>query len=357
MTHQKRKVPYMKKTLSLLLALCALVSLSACGAGSVVGKANDFLAARQVDDMIADLPDTVTLEDEDAIVAAENAYNALSDEQKAQVEYAGYLPIYRNNLDILKQEAAQKAAFESLSERLVGTWINLYDPEDIAVEIHADGTAKIVEYEYEWTLNQNLETIRFEGNSRIVFAVEDHDGLLVLHNPELMTCIRQEEYQRFAADAVVKVSIDAGNVRDYFGDVTVLGALEDAEGKDTGARLFAFHSKAYDDGLVFFTQSPDFALEYAAGRKLHGAVYEPYSAYYCTDAKQVSSLAVTNAKGELSFIRSEFVSSVRYDAETLQRVITLTNGIELRTESGMNPTYKGASFNGYDFLADPSFVF
>lgn len=347
----------MKKTASLLLALCMLLSLAACGGGSVIGKANDFLAAKQVDEMIANLGTTVTLESEEAIIAAEEAYNALTDEQKAQVEYAEYLPIYRNNLDLLKQEAAQQAAFESLSARVVGSWINLYDPEDGGIEIRADGTATIAQYEYEWTLNRNLETIRFEGESRIVFAVVDHDGLLMLHNPDLMTCIPQETYSSLASDAIVKVTLDAGNVGEYFGEVMELGALENAEGKDTGARLFAFRSKAYENGLVFFYASSDFALDYAAGRKLHGAVYEPYSAYYCTDKKLVSSLTVKSAKGELCFIRSEYVSSVLYDAETHERVIMLKNGIELRTESGMNPTYKGATFNGYDYLADPAYVF
>ena len=144
----------------------------------MASKASDLLEARRVDDMIADLGETVTLESEEAIVAAEQAYSLLTDEQKALMEYADYLPIYRNNLDILKHEAE----YEALKARLYGPWINLYEPEEPIVVIREDGTATIGPIEYDWTLNQNLETVRFEGPSRIVLAVRDYDGLLSLFN-------------------------------------------------------------------------------------------------------------------------------------------------------------------------------
>lgn len=344
----------MKKTIAVLLAVCVVFSLAACGA---VGQVNDALAAKRVDDMIADLGDTVTLESEDAIVAAEEAYNALSDEQKAKVEYASYLPIYRNNLDMLKQEARQKEAFAELSARLPGEWIDLYDPENNRIEIREDGTASISDFEYEWTLNPNLETIRFEGNGRIVLAVEDHDGLLVLQNPELMTCMKQGDYSDFESKAIVTVSVTKSSLGEYFGDAMDLGPLLDADGKETGARLFAFRSSAYDNGLVFFRSGDAFKLEYSAGKKLHGALYEPYGASYITDAKLLASLKATDADDTITFIRSQYVSDLCFDAETGERVITLTNGIELRTSSGMNPSYKGSSFNAYDYLADPDYVF
>ena len=343
----------MKKVIACVLVVVTLFTLSACGAEAVVGKANDLLAAKRVDDMIADLGSTVTLENEDAIIAVEEAFNALTEEQKALMEYADYIPIYRNNLDILKHEAE----YELLREQLCGTWMNLYDTEEPAAIIREDGTASIGAYEYDWTLNQNLETIRFEGSSRIVLAVENHDGLLCLHNPDLMTCLKQEDFDAFDSEALVTVNFESEDPEEYFGEAMDLGPLTSEEGKETGARLFAFRSKAYENGLVYFHTGILFALNYKGSGREHGVLYEPYGASYVTDAKQLGVLKVTGINGTITFIRSEYVSDLSYDAETGERVIQLTNGIELRTSSAMNPSYKNVSFNVYDYLKDPNFVF
>lgn len=343
----------MKKIIALILSMATVLSLSACGAGGVVSKANDLLEARRVDDMIADLGGTVTLESEDAIVAAEEAYRLLTDEQKALMEYADFLPIYRNNLDILKHEAE----YESLKSRLYGAWINLYDAEEPTVIIRDDGTATIGPLDYDWTLNQNLETIRFEGPGLIVLAVRDHDGLLSLFNPDLMTCIRQEDYDSFASDALVTVDFENESPDEYFGEVLDLGALADKDGKETGARLFAFRSKAYEQGLVYFHTGILFALNYKGSGKVHGVLYEPYGSYYVTDAKQLASLKISYINGSITYIRKEYISDIHFDPETGERVISLKNGIELRTSSSMNPSYKGVSFNVFDYLADGQYGF
>ena len=347
----------MKKALAVLLTLCTLFSLCSCGAEAVVGQANDMLAARRVDDMIAELGDTVTLESEEAIIAVEEAYNALTDEQKARVEYAEYLPVYRNNLDILKQEARQKADLEALTARMIGRWVNLYDPEDGGIVIREDGTATISGFEYEWRLNQNLETIRFEGAGSIVLAVEDHEGLLALNNPEIMICMKQEDYEPFAIEAIKTVDFNVEPFESYFGEAMDLGPLVDANGKETGAHMFAFHSKAYDNGLIFFYSGMDFAIDYKGSGRVHGAIYEPYGASFITDAKQIPVIKITAVNSTITYIRAEYVADLCYDSESRERVITLTNGIELRTSSAMNPAYMDVSFNVYDYLADPNYVF
>lgn len=343
----------MKRILVLVLTLFLLLSFTACGADGVVSRANDLLEARRVDDMIADLGETVTLDSEDAIIAVEEAYNALTDEQKALMEYADYIPIYRNNLDVLKHDAE----FELLRIQVAGTWIDLYDTEEPAIIIREDGTASIGAYEYDWRLNQNLETIRFEGSSRIVLAVENHDGLLCLHNPDLMTCIKQEDYEDFASEALVAVNFETASAEEYFAEAMDLGPLTDGNGNETGARLFAFRSKAYENGLVYFHSSILFALNYQGSGQEHGVLYEPYGSSYVTDAKQLSALKVSYINGTITYIRSEYVSDLSYDIDSGERIIKLTNGIEFRTSSPMNPSYKNVSFNVYDYLADPDYVF
>ncbi len=70
----------MKKALSLFLALLALVSLAGCAGG----PSREAMEVTRLIEAIGD----VTLESEPAIIAAEEAYAALSDEQKAEVENA-----------------------------------------------------------------------------------------------------------------------------------------------------------------------------------------------------------------------------------------------------------------------------
>ncbi len=332
-----------KTVLAIIWILLSLFLLSACGKSP---------EAKKVDAMIEAIGDA-TLENEDEIIAAEQAYAALSDAQKAEVEYADFLPIYRNNLDILKDNAA----FEALHDRMIGTWVNLYDPEESEIVISEDGTAKIEDFTYEWTLNRNRETIRFEGNSRIVLAVEEHDGTLVLQNPDLMTCVKKEDYFNHYSKIFVSVANVTANLEKYFGPAVDLGAMVTEDGKDTGAHIFAFHSNAYDNGLVYFRTEPNFLLTYSVGKREHDGLYEPYGAGYITQPKLLNTLKVTGMSGTIVYIDSQYVSDLRYDSETHSRVITLTNGLELRTTSSMKPSYRGASFHVFDYLADPQYVF
>lgn len=333
----------MKKILAFVFALLLLI-LSGCGKDS---------AAARVDKMIEALGETVTLESEEAIVAAEEAYNALSDEQKAQVEYADFLPIYRNNLDILKQQAH----YEEVKASLVGDWINIADDEEPAISLREDGTATITDFEYSWTLNPNLETIRFEGSSQIVFGLQFCDDTIALYNPSLMTCLKQDYYRSVKADLLRTVLVSSSNIRNYVGKAVDVGAVLDSEGNETKDRLFAFHSNAYDDGLIYFQCSFDFAMDYSAGRSLGGALYEPFDAVPYNNEKELETLKVTEATGTITFIKAENVSSVTFDPDTAERVITLTNGLQLVSSSRMNPTVNGNTYNAYAYLADPNFIF
>lgn len=330
----------MKKVLALLLAALALFSLAGCG----VSK-----EARAVTELIEAIGE-VTLESEPAIIAAEEAYAALSDEQKAEVEIADYLPIYRNNYEVLRHEAD----WEALKTRLVGDWYDLRESDEPAISIHEDGSAEIMDFPYTWTLNQNMETIRFEGGSRIVFEVVCDGELLALNNPNLMVCLKTEDFRDFRSKALYTTE----NIRGILGEAVDVGPLLDAEGNETGTRLFAFHSKAYDEGLVYFYCSYDFAFTYSVGRQFRGALYEPFGAAdYNAKKVDLSKMSVSEPQGSVTFIRAEYVSEVRFDPETSTRTIVLTNGLELDASSGMNPRVDGVSYNAYAYLADPEFIF
>lgn len=332
----------MKRALSLLLAVLALVSLAGCG------EAGPSREAQEVTRLIEAIGD-VTLDSEGAIIAAEEAYAALSDEQKAEVEIADYLPIYRNNYEVLRHEAD----WEQLKGELVGDWYSITDEEDAVVSLHADGTAEIGRFSYTWTLNQNMETVRLEGESRIVFEVLRREDLFALNNPYLMTCLKEADYRDFCE----KVFYTPASVESVLGEAVDVGPLLDAEGKETGTRLFAFHSIAYDEGLIYFRCSINFALDYSASSRFRGVLYEPFAAAPYTRGVRPENISVTSTSGTVTFIRSEYVESVSFDPETKERTITLKNGLTFSAGSGMNPHVDGVVYNVYDYLADPAFVF
>lgn len=334
----------MKKLTILVLAVCMLCLLTACGVSR---------EAREVTRLIEEIGD-VTLDSESAIRAAEEAYAALTDEQKAEVEIADYLPIYRNNFEILKQEAA----YEELKGRLVGLWYNLADSEEPSISIRADGTADFGGAPYTWTLNPNMETIRFEGNSRIVFEVKHTDEVLALSNPSMMTCIKEEDFRSFYRDVLQTFFLSDASSATCFGAAADVGAVRDAEGNETRTRLFAFHSNAYDSGYVYYYCSPDFTLSYGNARgKTLGVLYEPYDAAPCPKDVKPEDIRILSIEGTATFIRAEYVAELRFDPETNERTITLTNGLVLYSGSNMNPTVDGNRYNAYEYLADGNFVF
>ena len=87
----------MKRSLSLALAMVLVLFLSACGKSK---------AAQGVDDQINAIGE-VTLEDADAIQAAQNALKALSSEGAAKVEGAAALEAAAKALKDLKTQQAE----------------------------------------------------------------------------------------------------------------------------------------------------------------------------------------------------------------------------------------------------------
>lgn len=333
----------MKKTIGMLLVMALLLCLGGCGMSA---------EAKQVTKLIEAIGD-VTLESEAAITAAEEAYAALTDEQKAEVEIADYLPIYRNNYDILRQEAD----YQALCAALCGEWADLTRPGETAITLRSDGSAVIEDYDYTWTLNRNLQTVRFEGVSQIVMALGLYDDRPVLQNPDLMTCVKRDDWGDYWQERFVTVSVSPENAAEYIGEATDVGALPDAAGNETKDRLFAFRSSAYDRGLVFFAAADDFLLEYNAGRQLRGLIYKPYEAVPYGGGNVLGAMKLVRVEGTLCYIRAEYVASVDYDAETATRSITLTNGLVLDSSTDMNPSLHGSAVNAYAYLADPAFGF
>jgi len=129
----------MKRGIAALLALCICFSLCGCGKKDTV---------KQVDALIRAIGE-VDAESAMRVEAAEQAYNALGESEKKQVESAFYLPLARKALDRAlaeKAEAEERRAAElaaqALTLRMQGDW----DVSEDILEMLAEGVDMIVAY-------------------------------------------------------------------------------------------------------------------------------------------------------------------------------------------------------------------
>lgn len=116
----------MKKAISLILALALCLSLCSCGKSK---------AAKNVEALIDAIGD-VTADSEAAVVAAEQAYDGLSAEEKENIENYAALTSARTALDA----ALLEKHLEELYAAVVGEWVNVYDMDRYVFNADGSGT-------------------------------------------------------------------------------------------------------------------------------------------------------------------------------------------------------------------------
>lgn len=114
----------MRRALSLLLALVMLLTLAGCGKSDYVKNAESLIAA--IGEVDADSGE--------AIEAAEKAFAALTDEDKARVENADVLPEARAALELALEEKAA-AELEALRQSVLGTWATDLDVDALLIPL------------------------------------------------------------------------------------------------------------------------------------------------------------------------------------------------------------------------------
>lgn len=299
----------MRKALSLLLALIMCLSLCACGKSEAVKNVETLI------DAIGE----VSLDSESAIVAAENAYNSLTEEEKATVTNADVLSVARITLDDLK--------YEQLRLLFVGEWKYLGDSYDTKVFLNADGTGEILEFgkarPTEWQLSRDGTELSFDYFSCEVVAA---DGLLFLNSD--MVCgsfVKASDYQIFAEQYLTVVEITIDNYESYLGTLTFSRNEMDTWGEKIEYTVFAFSNAAYNNGLTYIGCSEDYAMEYTVG----GSTYTEYYPYvfYAFGADSPDEISINRIKGTLTFVTNDIVESVTYFDVGAMRVITLKNGL------------------------------
>ena len=289
----------------------------------------------------------ISVESETAILAAEDEYNALSEEEKAAVENYDTLIASRISLD--------EALFEELRLSFVGDWVMLSDSTYPYVTLNSDGTAYIVEFQGKWSLASDGKTVCLEAAGGIFnFAVGNIGNFNSIYHDELSTTlVKLEEYQEIANEYLTIAEITIENYGEYIGDAVYIRNALDIWGEPSNSNIFAFQSNAYANGLIFVGASENFMMEYTYS---YGLPLE--HPFYSIEAPvdDATQICVQRIKGALVYIDMKWVLDVTYDSVTSTRIITLKDGGIIYDRCRMGYAI-GEEYSAYDYLAESDLTF
>lgn len=164
----------MKKAIVLVLALVLCLTAAACS-----GKSE---AVKAVEESIAALGD-ITAQSGEAIQALDQAYNALSEEEKAKVENAQVL-----------LDAVQKYYGALLAGEWCPPYVNYWDlskaVEESAVLVNADGTLELDGTKETWTVTNGVLTT---SKGPLYFG-EDEQGLYLAYSEDSHGTVGQRPF-------------------------------------------------------------------------------------------------------------------------------------------------------------------
>lgn len=330
----------MKKIVALLLAVLMCFSLCGCGKSEAV---------KNVESMI-DAIGEVMLDSEAVIVAAEESYNALSEEEQSKVENYAVLTSAREQLDIAKHEA--------LEISFAGEWVSELKGE-MALVLNADNTLTIDGVNGTWELNEEETALIIEAaGMKFEFSIIEEDSIQKLSGLAIgAEClVAQEDYQEAFDKKFVAVELNGENVRDYLGDPVHAGYLLDNWGEeDKSTPIYLLTSKVYENGLVYIGCTDDFAVEIIFDDNFQGDVAESISQNPFTAIQAISfsdqipawykyPVSIGDrAAGTLYYVREEYVAK-NYADENNWANVQLTSGSTYSTGWLDNTSF---SYNDY----------
>lgn len=329
-----------------------------------VENAAVLTAARETYDRIKAVADQidaigeVTVESESAITAAEEAYNALTEEEKAKVE----------NYAVLTE-----ARFEANRLSLVGEWtVELY-PHDMGISLTLDENGTFLwcaGHCGTWTVSEDGKYIALTGDNLPDFFGEaipvfEEDGFKKIQIVDSWgPFVLVEDHNTIFEMKYVAVELTAENVREYLGEPVKAGYVLNSWGEeDKTAPAYLLTSQVFDEGLVYVGCSNDFAVELIYEEyiemtynditaKTH--IMEPFSLLQANEHAHEGTALESHfrpirigdkAKGTLYYVREEYVADNFFDPVTEYTFVKLTNGV-------IYPTcFQGSvSFDYQDFL-------
>ena len=234
----------MKKAIVLVLALVLCLTLTACS-----GKSE---AVKAVEEKITTLVD-ITAQSGEVIQALDQAYNALSEEEKAKVENAQVL-----------LDAVQKYYGSFLAGEWCSPYVNYWDlskaMEESALIVNADGTLEQDGTKGTWTATEGVLTTSVGP----LYFGEDEQGLYLAYSEDDTYRMRpREAMEQWVSDHLLVVDLsqtDVSQVCDfYIQDCQELNDWNEPTGNVN--TIVMLGSKLIDDGWRFYSMSPDTAIE------------------------------------------------------------------------------------------------
>lgn len=328
----------MKKLVSLVLACAMCLSLCACGKSEAV---------KNVEAMIDALGE-ITLDSKNAIVAIDEAYGALTeDEQKKVSNYTGYL--------------ASRDAYYTLA--LPGEWLSsnldiwtvLGDSmEDFILNPDMTWEGEMCGFTTgTWSVSGGIlsmveATSGFEYYNLEVSMSRDVMGLRYPQSANDYAFLQSDDWDTYMSQCFLIVDLAEVDPNEYFGFAAYEHEEKNEWGELTGnsATYVLLQNKLYDQGWVYLDTVGDFAIEvlYPAYKGIYddpdsdyvqetnyeaGSVtltYHPFTSYIVSmsntsDGERTTQYDITpeqlslgRVKGKVVFVKSEYVN-VTEDAD------------------------------------------
>ena len=316
-----------KRTITILLLSLILM----CGLLCSCGKSD---AVKNVELLIDEIGE-VTVDSEEDIHKAEEAYNALSEEEKKQVENADNLKSKRKELHeclVKAEEEEQQKQREEKEKNLkpfIGTWrpiyattLSLLSDEIFSSDVY---TGNLTIEKVEDTVTPIDETtIRIDRAGLGTMKLVEDQGIMKLVSSKAVF-VRKEEYEEAMDKMFVEVTLDDQNISDYIGGPVKVGTFFDEWGAETDTDAYILSSPAYDKGLIMLAfKDVKYEILYK-GYSDSITYYEPYPMLSGFGDPTLDGFG--RAEGKIWFVRKEYVSDISDGiVKGRSRRITFTDG-------------------------------
>ena len=324
----------MKKAISMAM-LTIFICCILCGCGKSE-------AVKNVEALIDGISE-VTLESEESIKTAEEAYNALTDKEKAKVENADQLVSKREELDACVAKAEEEKKQKEEDERkeklapFLGTWVPLYQE---AFKDYYDKSWGNDLWSINLTITENNDNVTPETDNTITYVssaagmstfelIEDQ-GIEKLVSPyDVGVYVRKDEYETARDKMFVHINLDQDNISDYIGELVEIGKFLDEWGDETNTSAYTFSSPAYsNEDLIMLTYSDVKYEVYYKGSGDAVTYYEPYPILQSWGSNAPGLDHFGRAEGEIWYVKKNYVSEINKENNkgADYRKITFTDG-------------------------------
>ena len=310
------------------LFLAGSVALPSCGLVKT--------PAEKVSEQIAALSDLSPIT-EFSILEAEEAYEALSDDEKEEVKNAEGIAEARERLEEQRAESRRMNA----RQLYAGKWVELAEVLGInrpivywfgPLTLSEPGIGESDGSEWKWDVSEDGKELTLSGNRGKVTLEAVRDGAFTeLRDPKgRYVLLREEEAESYVKARFVKFDVSADNIGDIMGLPVCAGPILDEKDKPTGNSAWIQPSRKIDDGLVYYGRSEDFYYTLV----VNGNTAEEWRLNYPFDSLSAPEWTQfrrgSSAGGTLVFIRQAFVTD-NHMTDGRTRTLTLSDGMKYTT--------------------------